>query len=173
MAEKECWKLLILTPRNVSSVGSERCFDRAEVTGSSPVRSTRFFYLPCSGTLAQLVQSAAFTQQRSLVRVQCVPPDSLCVMAFVYILYSAKLDRFYTGSCQSLEERLFQHHTQVYKGSYTHKATDWEIFYFIADLMYEQAGKIERHIKRMKSRIYIRNLKKHPEISQRLVQLYS
>ena len=25
---------------NVSSVGSERCFDRAEVTGSSPVRST-------------------------------------------------------------------------------------------------------------------------------------
>lgn len=26
--------------RNVSSVGSERCFDRAEVTGSSPVRST-------------------------------------------------------------------------------------------------------------------------------------
>lgn len=29
-----------ITPRNVSSVGSERCFDRAEVTGSSPVRST-------------------------------------------------------------------------------------------------------------------------------------
>ncbi len=32
--------VLHLLPRNVSSVGSERCFDRAEVTGSSPVRST-------------------------------------------------------------------------------------------------------------------------------------
>jgi hypothetical protein len=30
----------ILIYWNVSSVGSERCFDRAEVTGSSPVRST-------------------------------------------------------------------------------------------------------------------------------------
>ena len=27
--------------RTVSSVGSERCFDRAEVTGSNPVQSTR------------------------------------------------------------------------------------------------------------------------------------
>ena len=31
---------IFITLRNVSSVGSERCFDRAEVTGSSPVRST-------------------------------------------------------------------------------------------------------------------------------------
>src|SRR6185503_20619125 len=33
---------LNLTTRDVSSVGSERCFDRAEVTGSSPVRPTFF-----------------------------------------------------------------------------------------------------------------------------------
>ena len=32
--------ILNLMVRDVSSVGSERCFDRAEVTGSSPVRPT-------------------------------------------------------------------------------------------------------------------------------------
>ena len=33
---------LNLPTRDVSSVGSERCFDRAEVTGSSPVRPTSY-----------------------------------------------------------------------------------------------------------------------------------
>ena len=33
---------LNLPTRDVSSVGSERCFDRAEVIGSSPVRPTSY-----------------------------------------------------------------------------------------------------------------------------------
>jgi putative endonuclease len=37
----------------------------------------------------------------------------------------------------------------------------------------EQAHKIENHIKKMKSKKYIENLKKYPEISLRLLQKYS
>jgi hypothetical protein len=54
--------------RNVSSVGSERCFDRAEVTGSSPVRSTFLltltpFYsssIPTSLNLLQQLKMKAY-----------------------------------------------------------------------------------------------------------------
>jgi len=44
--------------------------------------------------------------------------------------------------------------------------------FFIDNLEYLQARKIEAHIKRMKSRKFIENLKKYPEIQKRLIKLY-
>jgi len=44
--------------------------------------------------------------------------------------------------------------------------------FFIDNLEYLQARKIEAHIKRMKSRKFIENLKKYPEIQERLIKLY-
>ena len=57
-------------------------------------------------------------------------------------------------------------------GGYTSKADDWELFYSIDKLEYNQARKIEKHIKKMKSKKYIENLKAYNEMSIRLKSLY-
>lgn len=93
-------------------------------------------------------------------------------MAIVYILYSHKLDSFYTGSCLNLESRMKEHRAKTYADAYTRKADDCELFYKIEDLAYQQARGIEIHIKRMKSKKYINDLLKFPEISERLVIKY-
>lgn len=93
-------------------------------------------------------------------------------MASVYILFSKKLDRFYTGSCQDLTYRVEQHLNKDFGRSFTAKADDWELFFLIDDLEYTQARQIEEHIKKMKSKVYIQNLKKHPAIIQKLVAQY-
>lgn len=93
-------------------------------------------------------------------------------MAFVYLLFSKELDKYYTGSCLDLAERIAEHKSKKYNDSFTSKAIDWELYYAIDNLTYEQARGIEKHIKNMKSIKYIENLKKYPEISIKLIQLY-
>ena len=94
-------------------------------------------------------------------------------MASVYVLFSKKLDRFYTGSCNDLNFRLDEHFEKEFGKSFTAKSDDWELFLLIGDLQYEQARLIERHIKKMKSKTYIQNLKKYPEIVQKLIEKFS
>ena len=93
-------------------------------------------------------------------------------MASVYILYSPTLDSYYTGSCDDLKSRLDKHYNKEFEKSYTAKSKDWELFFSINDLAYEQARKIETHIKKMKSKTYILNLKKYPEIAEKLIMKY-
>jgi len=93
-------------------------------------------------------------------------------MASVYILYSNKLDRFYIGSCKDLSGRLDQHLNKDFTKSFTAKVDDWKLYLSIDDLIYQQARLIESHIKRMKSKVYIENLKKHPEIIEKLRSKY-
>ena len=50
------------------------------------------------------------------------------------------------------------------KKSFTFKATDWEIFLLIPCKSIEQAIFVESRIKKMKSKRYIENLKKYPNI---------
>lgn len=94
-------------------------------------------------------------------------------MASVYILYSKKLDWFYIGSCKDLEHRINQHLNKGFPKSFTSKAEDWELFFSMDNLHYTLARKIERHIKSMKSKKYIQDLRKYAEISQNLVTQYS
>jgi putative endonuclease len=94
-------------------------------------------------------------------------------MASVYILYSKELNKYYIGSCLVLDERLVQHQNKTFSNSFTSKASDWTLFYSISDLNYTQARAIESHIKKMKSRTYIENLKRFSEISQKLTEKYS
>jgi putative endonuclease len=91
--------------------------------------------------------------------------------AFVYILFSEKLDRFYTGiTTLTVEERLENHLEKKYgELNFTQKTDDWKLFYTIKCEDYSQARKIELHIKRMKSKIYIQNLLKYPEITEKLL----
>ena len=93
-------------------------------------------------------------------------------MASVYILYSKQLDSFYVGSCADLNQRLIEHRDKKYKNSYTAKADDWELFFSLNDLGYEAAREIEKHIKKMKSRKYVNDLKNYPDISSKLIELY-
>ncbi len=93
-------------------------------------------------------------------------------MAAVYILFSIRLKNYYIGSCLNLGERLAEHKSKVYKDSYTSKVNYWELYYNLEELEYHQARAIEKHIKKMKSKKYIENLKKYKEISFKLIDLY-
>jgi putative endonuclease len=83
-------------------------------------------------------------------------------------LYSPGLDTFYIGSCINLCERIVEHNSNWYENSFTSKIADWSLYFSIDELDYKQARNIEAHIKRMKSKRYIENLKKHKEISEKL-----
>ena len=93
-------------------------------------------------------------------------------MATVYILYSKNFDKYYIGSCLDLAKRLQEHKDKIDKQSFTYRTDDWEIYYVMPDLSYSQARSIEQHIKKMKSKKYIENLKKYPELSDKLRNLY-
>jgi len=92
-------------------------------------------------------------------------------MAAVYILYSEMLDRYYVGSSRDFATRLAHLDKDLGRG-FTAKAADWKAFLVIDNLEYRQARSVESHIKRMKSRKYIEDLKRFPEISQRLILKY-
>ncbi len=94
--------------------------------------------------------------------------------AFVYILHSVKLNRFYTGfTTLTVEERLDNHLQKIYgKLSYTQKVNDWKLFFSIPCEDYSQARKTELHIKSMKSKVYIQNLIRHPQIIEKLLLKY-
>jgi putative endonuclease len=93
-------------------------------------------------------------------------------MASVYILYSKEKGTFYTGSCICFDERLAQHLKNAFPNSFTSYIDDWEVFLLIDELHYRQARNIEKHIKKMKSKIYIRNLQKYPNIVIKLKEMY-
>ena len=93
-------------------------------------------------------------------------------MAAVYILYSKYLNKYYIGSCCDLKVRLEQHKNKISKRSFTAKARDWELFFSAEKLGYKQARLIERHIKRMKSRKYLQDILKYPQIFEKLKYLY-
>jgi putative endonuclease len=73
---------------------------------------------------------------------------------------------------EGLESRLLKHNTGAYNGSFTAQAKDWELYYLIECEKTEQAVNIEKHIKRMKSRKYLENIKKYPEMVDRLKERF-
>ncbi|RXG14374.1 GIY-YIG nuclease family protein [Leeuwenhoekiella aestuarii] len=92
-------------------------------------------------------------------------------MHTVYILFSEKLDRFYTGETTDLDKRI-AFHMDSPANKFTAKAKDWKLFLQFQCECKPQALKIERHIKNMKSKTYIRNLLKYPEIIDKLKKEY-
>ena len=81
--------------------------------------------------------------------------------AYVYILYSSKLNRYYIGSTElAPEQRLELHLSKNYGYSkYTAKADDWIVYESSICNNISTARKVERYIKRMKSRKFIESLK--------------
>ena len=96
------------------------------------------------------------------------------MMCSCYILYSPSLNTYYIGITQvDLQERIDKHNSSFYDDkNFTKRASDWQLYFQIRCETYSQARKIELHIKRMKSKKFIENLKLYPEIVNRLLITY-
>lgn len=94
--------------------------------------------------------------------------------AHIYILYSPSIDRLYIGSTELEPSERLDLHLEKYYGSnkYTAQAEDWVIFFDHICFNIFQAKRIEFHIKKMKSKEYIHNLKKYPEMITKLLSRF-
>ena len=68
---------------------------------------------------------------------------------YVYILYSEKLNRFYTGQTQDVEKRLIRHNNGYER--YTSRGIPWELKCTMECDTRADAMKLERKIKNFKS----------------------
>jgi putative endonuclease len=93
-------------------------------------------------------------------------------MFTVYILYSLTIDRFYIGQTKDFETRFKLHRDKFFPGGFTAQAVDWVVYFTLDCNSRKQALNVERHIKKMKSRKFIENLNKYPEIGNRLKAKY-
>ena len=85
----------------------------------------------------------------------------------VYILHSQKLNRFYIGFTSNLEQRLVFHKNPENR-KFTYNVSDWILFFTIDCNSKKHGLQIEKHIKSMKSKVYIENLVKYPEMVEKL-----
>jgi len=94
--------------------------------------------------------------------------------AYVYIMYSSSLNKYYVGYTSDSIEGRMEKHIESYYGNkkYTSKTSDWILFLSFECASEKQARQIELHIKKMKSRVYIQNLKMYPEMIERLKLKY-
>jgi putative endonuclease len=93
-------------------------------------------------------------------------------MFSVYILYSPSIDQFYVGQTEYFAKRFTLYLDKAFVGNFTKRASGWELFYEIFCNTRTQALEIESHIKRMKSRQYLKNLKTYPDITEKLKMKY-
>ena len=71
----------------------------------------------------------------------------------VYIIYSEKLDRYYVGYSENIQDRLFRHINSGSKS--TKKTNDWRLVYSQQFDSKSAANQRELEIKRKKSRKYV------------------
>jgi putative endonuclease len=72
---------------------------------------------------------------------------------YVYIIYSAELNKYYIGYTTDLNKRLNEHNSGI--STYTAKANDWILKYNEPFDSRERAMNREKEIKKKKSRKYI------------------
>ena len=95
-------------------------------------------------------------------------------MAAVYIIFSESIQKFYIGyTTDAVHIRLEKHNSEHYDNKYTSIGIPWIQFLEIQCKSVSQAIKVEKHIKKMKSKVYIQNLKKYPELVQKLIERFN
>ena len=77
-------------------------------------------------------------------------------MHFIYIIYSASIDKYYIGYSQDLIGRI-EKHNRPHKG-FTGQAQDWKLIYQEEYIEKSEALKREKEIKNWKSRSRIESL---------------
>ena len=94
-------------------------------------------------------------------------------MAFVYVIYSETFDKFYIGfTTEDPIDRLEKHNSDFYYDKFTAKYKPWFLFWSLACKSPNQARQIENHLKKMKSKVYLKNLVKHPEMAIKLLEKF-
>lgn len=94
-------------------------------------------------------------------------------MPSCYVLYSPSRDHYYVGfTTVAVESRRKRHNENYYKNKFTSGAEDWVIYLEIECGDERHARNIEAHIKKMKSRKYIENLARYPEMRTKLVRRF-
>ncbi len=78
------------------------------------------------------------------------------MQAFVYILFSQPLNKYYVGSTPDLDRRLIEHNRG--KEKFTKTGLPWLLVYKEIFEQLKQARQREFYIKKMKSRTYIEKL---------------
>jgi putative endonuclease len=80
-----------------------------------------------------------------------------------YILYSATLDRYYSGiTTEEIQTRIAKHNISFHGSHFTSSAKDWELRLLTPCETYNIARKTELYVKRMKSRKFIEKIIQDP-----------
>ena len=77
-------------------------------------------------------------------------------MAYCYILFSEKIDKFYIGACTNLDRRLYEHN--IGHSTFTKSGIPWKIVFSEEFPDLSSAKKRELFIKKQKSRKFILSL---------------
>ena len=110
-------------------------------------------------------------EQKRLVLQQCKTGLFSFMAYYVYILYSEKSDKYYVGQTDNVERRLIEHNEQE-KVSYTSKHRPWRLCAsFFAGNTRGEAMKVEKFIKRQKSRKFIEKVIEAAPNSKQIAQL--
>ncbi|OGU72863.1 MAG: hypothetical protein A2V93_01835 [Ignavibacteria bacterium RBG_16_34_14] len=75
---------------------------------------------------------------------------------FLYILKSQNKDKFYTG-ISSDPNKILLYHNSIEKG-FTARYRPWKIVFTLEMKSKEEAMKVEKRIKRMKSKVYLQKI---------------
>ena len=74
-------------------------------------------------------------------------------MFYIYIIYSEKVNKYYVGQTENIEERMISHNSSISK--YTSISDDWNLVYTESFDTINEAIQRENEIKKKKSRKYI------------------
>jgi putative endonuclease len=92
-------------------------------------------------------------------------------MYYIYILYSESSDKYYVGYTDDPARRVIEHNTKPFN-TYTSKHRPWKLVAsFPAGESRSEAVKIERYIKKQKSRTFILKLIAHQQDPEQIALL--
>jgi len=79
-------------------------------------------------------------------------------MHYLYIIFSREANKYYVGETNDLKRRMDEHTNGFFKGSFTTRASDWELRLHIEFDDILKARKAEAFVKKMNSRKFIEKL---------------
>ena len=159
---------------NREGSGFGKNFDRLLWSRSSVGRASRFLIGRALGSrkiligyydlVAQLVEHNTFNVGAlgsspsgiTKLRIYDIVLSGVFFMAYCYILYSEKLDKYYVGACIDMNRRLYEHN--IGHSAFTSRGIPWILKYTEEFSTLTEAKKRESYIKKMKSRKYIESL---------------
>ena len=118
------------------------------------------------GSLVQVQEGEHKKANLQWVGLFCFHKD----MFGVYILYSEKSNRYYVGYTDDMERRLREHNSLL-TDSFTSKHRPWALILFLpVSGERKYAVRMEKLIKGKKSKTFIQNFIKYPELREKLLQ---